>query len=262
MGTSGAWGGSGSAAAKALRDTIAQQGSQGSGGGVDGSTAGTSPLNPDVLRDAIRLLDKRTSSSSGSTRSGAGGAGGATRRPRGGGGRSGGGGAQRSSARTARSAGRAIAGAIAYRVGDRATLNRLGLDLDELARLGDPFEVVRRIVDMACGSAESTIEDHERRLMAADVGEQLILDLDLNAGIPTQEIAAFAVSAIVSELILSECADVLSNSAAGVTEQDIRDAASAIAQQGEFSPTGLTESDFATAIESGLDTLREILGIS
>ncbi|WP_127481829.1 hypothetical protein [Microbacterium oxydans] len=146
-------------------------------------------------------------------------------------------------------------------MGDRATLTRLGLDLDELARLGDPFEVIRRIVDMACGSAESTIEDHERRLMAADVGEQLILNLDLNAAVPTQEIATFAVSAIVAELILSECADVLAKSDGGVTEQDVRDAASAIAHQGDFSPTGLTEADFTTAIESGLGTLRDILGI-
>jgi len=260
MGTSGAWGGSGSVAAKSLRDAIAQQGNSDPavGGTVGGSSP--SPIDPNELRDAIRLLDKRTSTSAGSHRARSGATGGQVRRPRGGG-RSGGGGAQRSSARTARSAGRAIAGAIAYRVGDRATLTRLGLDLDELARLGDPFEVIRRIVDMACGSAESTIEDHERRLMAADVGEQLILNLDLNAAVPAQEIATFAVSAIVAELILSECADVLAKSDGGVTEQDVRDAASAIAHQGDFSPTGLTEADFTTAIESGLGTLRDILGI-
>jgi hypothetical protein len=146
-------------------------------------------------------------------------------------------------------------------VGDRTTLNRLGLDFDELARLGDPFEVIRRIVDMACGSAESTIEDHERRLMAADVGERLVVDLDLNAGIPTQEIAGFALSAIISELILSECDDILLKSDGAVTEQDVRDAAAEIVDQGDFSTSGLTESDFSSAIETGLDRLRGILGI-
>ena len=262
MGTSGAWGGSGSAAAKSLRDTIAQQSDP--TGSASAPPAGVpSGITADDLRDAVRLLDGRTSSKSsgpaGGSRVAAGSARRATRR--GGGSGGGGGGAQRSSARTARSAGRAIAGAIAYRVGDRTTLNRLGLDFDELARLGDPFEVIRRIVDMACGSAESTIEDHERRLMAADVGERLVVDLDLNAGIPTQEIAGFALSAIISELILSECDDILLNSGGTVTEQDVRDAAAEIVGQGDFSTAGRTESDFSSAIESGLDLLRGILGI-
>jgi len=260
MGTSGAWGGSGSAAAKSLRDTMAHQGNAtGSPLGTAGEPAG---ITADDLRDAVRLLDGQTSSKSSGP---AGGsrvvAGNARRATRGGGSGAGGGGAQRSSARTARSAGRAIAGSIAYRVGDRSTLNRLGLDFDELARLGDPFEVIRRIVDMACGSAQSTIEDHERRLMAADVGERLVVDLDLNAGIPTQEIAGFALSAIISELILSECDDILLKSDGAVTEQDVRDAAAEIVDQGDFSTPGLTESDFSSAIETGLDRLRTILGI-
>lgn len=260
MGTSGAWAGSGSVAAKSLRDAIAHQGDHAAPATASPSAAvATSGIDPNDLRDAVRLLDRKTSTSSnGGGRSGA--ATGSARRVARGGGRSGGG-AQRSSARTARSAGRAIAGAIAYRVGDRTTLSRLGLDFDELASLGDPFEVIRRIVDMACGSAESTIEDHERRLMAADVGEQLVVDLDLNAGIPTQEIAGFAVAAIISELILSECDDILLNSDGTVTEQDVRDAAAEIVGQGAFSPTGVTESDFSSAIEYGLDRLREILGI-
>ena len=256
MGTSGAWGGSGSAAAKSLRDTFAHQGD--SGGSASAPPSG---IAADDLRDAVRLLDGRTSTKSSGPASGSRVAAGSARRGTRGGGSGGGGGAQRSSSRTARSAGRAIAGAIAYRVGDRNTLNRLGLDLDELARLGDPFEVIRRIVDMACGSSESTIEDHERRLMAADVGERLVMDLDLDAGIPTQEIAGFALSAIISELILSECDDILLNSSGTVSEQDVRDAAAEIVGQGDFSPTGLSESDFSSAIESGLDRLRGILGI-
>lgn len=87
------------------------------------------------------------------------------------------------------------------------------------------------------------------------------MGLDLDAGVPTQDIARFAVAAIVSELVLSECDDILLNSGGTVTEQDVRDAATEIVGQGEFSPAGLTESDFSSAIESGLDRLRQILGI-
>jgi hypothetical protein len=260
VGTSGAWGGSGSAAAKSLRNTVASQGDQSEPANAPGTTV-PPRIDPNDLRDAVRLLDGRTSSTSSGPSGSRVAAGSARGASRAGGGHSGSGGARRSSTRTASTAGRAIAGAIAYRTGDRATLNRLGLDFDELSRLGDPFEVVRRIVDMACGSAESTIADHERRLMAADVGERLVIDLDLNAGIPTQEIAALAVSAIVSELILSECGDILLSSDGTVSEQDIRDAAAEIVNQSEFPVTGLTESDFAAAIESGLDRLRKILGI-
>jgi hypothetical protein len=121
--------------------------------------------------------------------------------------------------------------------------------------------VIRRIVDMACGSAESTVEDHERRLMAADVAERLVSDIDLTAGVPAQEIATLAASAIIAELVLSESGDILLKSDGAVTEQDVRDAAEAIVENGQFTVQGVTESDFATAIETGLDQLRTILGI-
>jgi len=88
------------------------------------------------------------------------------------GGRSGG--PQRSAAASARSAGRAAAAAYAYRTSDATTLERLGLDYNELRALGDEFEVLRRIVDVACGSPDSTIEDHEQRRIAADVAEWVL----------------------------------------------------------------------------------------
>lgn len=258
MGTSGAWGGSGSAAANSLRDNI---GFDVAPAAATAAPASTPRIDPDDLKDAVRLLDGRTSSTSSGPSASRVAAGSAVRSRRTGGSRSGTGGARRSSSRTANAAGRAIAGAIAYRQGDRAALERLGLDFDELARLGDPFEVVRRIVDMACGTADSTIEDHERRLMAADVGERLVIDLDLNAAVPTQEIAQFAVAAIVAELILSECGDITLLSDGTVSEQDVRDAAIDIVGQAEFPTSGFTETDFAATIATGLEHLREILGI-
>lgn len=258
MGTSGAWGGSGSAAAKSLRDVIdVPVGSVAPSGGATRPT-----IDPADLADAVRLLDQRTSSKASGPSSSRVAAGSARRSSRANGGRGGGGGgAQRSSSRTARTAGRAIAGAIAYRNGDRATLERLGLDLDALTRLGDPFEVVRRIVEMACGSSESTIEDHERRLMAAEVGERLVMNMDADVGVPPAVIAEFAVAAIIAEVILSECAATILDPASGVTEQDVRDAAESIASRVDFSVTGVSEDDFSIAIEAGLDTLRGILGI-
>jgi len=127
--------------------------------------------------------------------------------------------------------------------------------------LGDPFEVVRRIVEMACGSSESTIEDHERRLMAAEVGERLVTNMDSDIGVPPAVIAEFAVAVIIAEVILSECAAIILDPASGVREQDVRDAAESIASNVDFSVAGITEDDFSNAIEVGLETLRGILGI-
>lgn len=114
---------------------------------------------------------------------------------------------------------------------------------------------------MACGSSESTIEDHERRLMAAEVGERLVMNMDADVGVPPAVIAEFAVAAIIAEVILSECAATILDPASGVTEQDVRDAAESIASRVDFSVTGVSEDDFSIAIEAGLDTLRGILGI-
>ncbi len=120
MGTSGAWGGTNSADGQQLRDNLARSNMSSSGS--------PDPIaDPTLLRPAVRLLDTTRSpgKQKGATSQGA-------RRTRiGRGGASSGGGAQRSNARTARSAARALTGAIAYRGGDRAALRRLGLDFDE-----------------------------------------------------------------------------------------------------------------------------------
>ena len=257
MGTSGAWTGSGSAAAKGLRDNISAQGDGSSGG-----TPATSPgIDPSDLRDAVRLLDGRTSNKSSGPSPSRVAAGSARRRSRSGGSSGGTGGAKRSTSRSAAAAGRSIAGAVAYRAGDRATLERLGLDFDELTALNDPFEVLRRIVDMACGQPDSTIEDHERRLMAAEIAEQLVVGGTVPSDVPAETIVMLTVATMISELVLSECGDVATFSSGETTEQDIRDTAEALAARVTYSVAGVTENDFATAIENGVNELRGILGI-
>jgi len=121
------------------------------------------------------------------------------------GGRSGG--PQRSAAASARSAGRAAAAAYAYRTSDATTLERLGLDYNELRALGDEFEVLRRIVDVACGSPDSTIEDHEQRRIAADVAEW-VLEQGRDGNPPSpEEIVRQAIATLIAETLLVESGD-------------------------------------------------------
>ena len=142
MGTSGAYSGSGGKDGKAIRDAIGDylDGLPGS----DTPGGERPPLDPVAVQRVINLIRRRASCGGGGD--GPGGGGGGTS---GGGGSRSGGGPQRSAAAAARTAGRAAAAAYAYRTGDAATLERLGLDYSALRALDDEFEVLRRIVDMA-----------------------------------------------------------------------------------------------------------------
>jgi hypothetical protein len=139
----------------------------------------------------------------------------------------------------------------------------LGLDYAELNALGDRFEVLRRIVDMACSSSDSTIEDHEQRLVAADVAER-VMGQEGDDYIPSlEEIVRETISTIIAQAILSESGDLINNSDhTGLAEQDIRDAAEAIASKATLSVDGATEEEITQAIESGVETLRSISGTS
>lgn len=247
MGTSGAYSGSGGKDGKAVRDTISKY--------LDGlGTADTQPLNPTALQPVINLIRPRSTASGGGDGLGGGGASGAPQ------GRSGGG-PQRSAAASARTAGRAAAAAYAYRTGDAATLARLGLDYDELRSLGDEFEVLRRIVTMACAVPDSTIEDHEQRLVAAEIGEW-VLEQERDGAPPTPEqIVRQTIATIIAETLLVESGDLVNNhDEANVAEQDIRDAAEAMAAQASLSVGGATEDEISGAVEAGLETIRAIVG--
>lgn len=259
MGTSGAYSGSGGKDGKAVRDAIGDylDGLPGPDA-PDGANGDRLPLDPAALRRVINLIRPRSSGGGGGD--GSGGGGGVGRASGGGGSRSGGG-PQRSAAASARTAGRAAAAAYAYRTGDAATLERLGLDYNELRDLGDEFEVLRRIVDMACAAPDSTIEDHEQRLVAAEVGEW-VLEQERDGNPPTpEEIVRQTIATIIAETLLVESGDLVnSHEQADVAESDIRDAAEAMAAQATLSVDGATEDEISRAVEAGLETIRGIVG--
>lgn len=256
MGTSGAYSGSGGKDGKAIRETIGQYLDRIAEADGDGEAERDRPsLDPNELRRVINLLRPRSPGGGGDGPGGGGAGGGGV-----GGGRTGGG-PRRSAATSARTAGRAAAAAYAYRTGDAATLERLGLDYNDLRTLGDEFEVLRRIVDMACAAPDSTIEDHEQRRVAAEVAEW-VLDQE-NNGIPPspEQIVRQTIATIIAGTLLVESGDLVNNSGhAAVTENDIRDAAEVIADQATLSIDGATEDEISRAVEAGLETLRHIVG--
>jgi hypothetical protein len=259
MGTSGAYSGSGGKDGKAVRDAVSEYLD-----GLPGSDAPESPnedrppLNLAALQRVINLIRPRSSGIAGGD--GSGGGGGNGRASSGASSRSAGG-PQRSAAASARTAGRAAAAAYAYRTGDVATLERLGLDYHELHGLGDEFEVLRRIVDMACAAPDSTIEDHEQRLVAAEVGEW-VLEQARDGSPPTpEEIVRQTIATIIAETLLVESGDLVNgHEQADVAESDIRDAAEAMAAQASLSADGATEDEISHAVEAGIETIRGIVG--
>lgn len=261
MGTVGSFSGSGGKPAKDLRDDVTDW--------LDQLPAETRPpneedadrprLNPAALLNGVQLLRSRSSSGTGGDGPSGGGGGGGGSSGGGAGSRSGGG-ASRSVAGSAASAGRAAAAAYAFATGDAASLERLGLDYGELRGLGNPIEVARRIVDAACGPrTDSSIEDHERRLVAADVAEWVAAEEE-GGDLPSpEEIARRTIGTIIAEAVLVETGEQATKHDHGdLAESEIRDAAEALAGQATLSIDGATEENFAQAIESGIETLREI----
>ena len=273
MGTSGSYSGSGGAIGSGIRKGVNDwidslpTGNQAPKTVADGDSAdGGTPdsparpkLDPRVLLPIVRLIRPRTPRARGGD--GPGGGGGANRRGGSSGGRRQSGGPARTATVSARTAGRAAAAAYAYRTGDAATLDRLGLNYAELSELGDSFEIIRRIVEAACGqAAKSTIEDDERRLVAADVAEWVLTQNPGGQAPSPEEIVRQTIAHIIAEAARSETGTIVNNSEhASVTEQEIQDAAEALAAREELSPDGVSEVELADAIERGIETLRGIL---
>lgn len=274
MGTVGAYGGGGGQAGDDLRDDIADwldrlSETPPADGAPDAAPPDPHPdapptppatrpkLDPNALQHAVGLLRPRGRPGGGSDGPGGGGGGGSSiGRP--GGGR--GGGATRSAAASAASAGRAAAGAYAYATGDAATLAGLGLDYGQLRALGDEIEVVRRIVDAAFGAQpDSSIPDHEQRLVAADIADWVVVESE-NGHTPTpDEVVRRTIAAIITEAALVEVSNFATHHPQGaMTEQEVREAAEVLASQAQLSVNGVSDGDFAAAIEAGIETLRAI----
>ena len=181
--------------------------------------------------------------------------------------RGGGGGAvRRATVRASERSGRAAAAAYALRTGDAATLAELGLDYDRLRGTDDPIEVTRQIVTAACGLLpDGTIEDEEERRAAAEITQWVLEANEGGAPPDPSEIVTEAIAAIVFEAATTETAAALRDSGRAVevtleTERQMRNAARVLARRADLTPTGPTPSEFARAIEHGIETLRAIWG--
>lgn len=165
---------------------------------------------------------------------------------------------------TSRAAGRAGALARAYASGDRAVLERAGLNYDELRGLDDRVAVGIRIVEAAFDSrADSTIEDDESREIVAKVVEW-ILESPVDQTPTPDEIVRHSIELIIADVTLTEVGDLIraesSRERRAEAEQEIRDAATVYASQVTLNATGPTEQEIAAAIEGGIHELGRIFG--
>lgn len=121
--------------------------------------------------------------------------------------------------------------------------------------------MLRRIVDMACAAPDSTIEDHEQRRVAAEVAERVMEQERDGVPLSPEEIVRQTIATIIAETLLVESGDLVNSSdQADIAENDIRDAADAIAAQATLSVDGATEDEISRAVEAGIETLRHIVG--
>jgi hypothetical protein len=268
MGTSGAFGGSGGKDAKDLRDNIADwltdapapTAPPGDGIPSPGEHSAPGAPNPNIdLRPTIRILTGRGGGSDGPGGGGGGGAAGGG----GGGGRSSGG-ARRSVGSTSRAAGRAGALARAYASGDRAVLQRAGLNYDDLLSLGDMVAVGTRIVEAAFDAqADSTVADDESREAVAEIVEW-ILEAPTGQTPTPDDIVRRSIEVIITNVTLTEVGDRIraesDREKRRAAEQEVRDAAEVYASQVTLTNTGASEQEIGSAIEGGIQELGQIFG--
>lgn len=273
MGTSGAYGGSGGQdgrdVAAGVGDWLDELPTDGGNGGQsddsssadDGDVKDPVELPSRLVRGVLGLIRPPSGSGaggdgpggSGTTSGGAGGAGGS------------GGGARRSSAKMAGSAGRAAAVAYAYASADRDGLAEYGLSYEALRSLNDPIEVIRQIVEAACGPrADSSLEEHEERYVAATVAEWVLEHAEADGLPPPEEITRCAIAAIMFEVILTEMGEKpldRPNSVVNVAEEELKDAAEVLSDKAKLSADGATAAEISRAIEGGLNSLRKIYAV-
>ena len=262
MGTSGSYSGSGGRPGRDIRTEI--------GRWLDGLPPNGPPENQPPARpplpSAARVGRRAIGLFGPGSDSGNGGGGGAAVGTRGGGRRAGG--VQRSVLRAARSAGRAAAAAYAYGTANREVLSTLGLDYDELRGLVDPLEVSRRIVEAACGPrSESTIDHEEQRWVAAKIAEWVFEEQEAGALPHPDEIARKAIAFIIFEAIASEAGELMNGRnrpewTIDWSEGELLDAAEVLSREAQLSVDGVTNAEFAQAIEDGIETLRQIYRVT
>lgn len=162
-------------------------------------------------------------------------------------------------------AGRAASASVALRTGDRGTLADLGLNYDELRGL-DSFEQVRRIVETACGPVgEGTIEDGERRDVAAHVAEWVLTHAEADAAPDVEDVVRETLATILFEAAATETGAMIRSGdrpawASIEGERQLREAARALADRADLTPGSPSADDLSRAIEDGLEAIRYIWG--
>ena len=146
-------------------------------------------------------------------------------------------------------------------------MSDLGLDYDDLRALSDPLEVSCRIVEAACGPrSESTIDHEEQRWVAAMIAEWVFQEQQAGTLPRPDEIARKAIAFIIFEAISSEAGELINGGARpdwtiAWTDEELRNAAEVLSQRAQLSVEGVTNAEFAAAIENGIETLRVIYGV-
>ncbi|MBG6214315.1 MULTISPECIES: hypothetical protein [unclassified Cryobacterium] len=174
----------------------------------------------------------------------------------------------RSVGRISRAASRAGHLALAYSSGDRATLQRAGLNYDELQALGDPVAIGIRIVEAAFeAQSDSTLADAEERDIVAEV-VSWILEHPADRPPSPEDVVRKTIETTIAEVALTEAASTMYEND-GLTHEDRRnlerqilDVAAEYAAQADLSSTGATEHEMATAIETGIRDIGIIFGVT
>lgn len=263
MGTSSSYSGSSGKQAKELREGLNDWLDN-----IDAVTAPEVPERPnrpelpvDLIMPALRIPSMGRGS----------GAGGASAAPEtSGAGHVGGGagssaGSRRTIASYARTAGRAGAAARALRDGDRQTLEKLGLDFDELSLLPNRAEMVRKIVEAVCDAqVESSIEADEQLVIAAWVADW-VLDESINESNPDPEATARrAIAVIATQIFLTESTELIDKSAARISRVQfnelVLETATALASKASLTGAGASADGLSKAIKKAISGLRKIHG--
>jgi hypothetical protein len=175
-------------------------------------------------------------------------------------------GVRRSAQRVASSAGRAGAIASAYRRGDRAALEDVGLDLDELRALDDPREVGRRILDVVLPERDDSLAGNEERWILAKLMSFMFEQRPDGSTPSAEEIVRKTIELMVYKGAITECGDTIRKAPDGQRraniDNELKRMAAAVARRAEFSVAAPTRSEISAAVAAGIRRAAFIVGAS
>lgn len=170
----------------------------------------------------------------------------------------------RSAASSSRVAGRGAAAAYAYRTGNADTLRELGLDYEALRSNPNVIDVVYQIAQKICEDLPpGTIDTEEQIHIVADIAEWIVTTDDNGNPPSPAEIAVETLAVVLNWAYLTTTAAELNTKDLSGRERiafeaDVRAACEELAAQANLSSAGATPSEFAAAIEHGLEFLQAV----